>query len=85
MGIGVLQAHEVSVPIGIEHNLAFSASGHVDNDIYSGLELENEFYAVLAGAKREVRHFFEEGGAGLCIKEFSHFTTEFSGILITDY
>ena len=68
LDIGVLHAHEVFVPIGIEHNLASGASTHVDNDIYARLQFKDEFYAVLSGAQREIRHFFVEGGAGFCIE-----------------
>ena len=50
LGVGILHTHEVFTPIGIEHNLASSASGHVDNDIYAGLQFEYEIYAVLARA-----------------------------------
>ena len=49
-GVGILHTHEVFIPIGIEHYLAAGASGHVDNDIYAGLQFEDELYAILAGA-----------------------------------
>ena len=68
MQLSAYHAHEVFVPIGIEHNLASGASGHVDDDIYARLQFKDEFYAVLSGAQREIRHFFVEGGAGFCIE-----------------
>ena len=35
---------------------------------YARLQFKDEFYAVLSGAQREIRHFFVEGGAGFCIE-----------------
>ena len=30
---------------------------------YARLQFKDEFYAVLSGAQREIRHFFVEGGS----------------------
>ena len=51
-----------------EPHLVHIRDVHLDDDIYARLKLENEFYTVLAGAQREIRHFFVEGGAGFCIE-----------------
>ena len=40
-----------------------AADALIDNDIYARLQFKDEFYAVLSGAQREIRHFFVEGGS----------------------
>ena len=71
----VLQAIEISTPVGEEQEMTITCMGHIDDEVFTRGQLEDGLDAFLAEAEGEMGRFLVESGSGGGGIDFTHKVT----------